>query len=964
MDPLSALSLTCNILAVVEFTWKLLTGADEIYKSKSGGSAKTVFIEDLTVKIIGLNDVLSKSRVKTPDLEALVTQTRDLASELLRALVSVKVNGQHSKWESFAAALREVWGKGEIRDLTDRLESLQRQITRHILVSTSQQVHDTQEKVCEIAEAIRKIESNLVKYRVKDTKEFKTSKEQLLQTVQRCVSLNDQHVADLRAAILGHGSRPEERSIETGLTSSQLVLAAAKQFTGAANPERIYDQFLQAIRFSRILSRYHNISDAYRQTFDWIFEDSSSSDTLTNIKSTLREWLETDSKIYWLYGKPGSGKSTLMKYLCDNPKTKQHLQVWSGGNKVVIAKFYFWNSGDTLQKSQEGLLRSIIFEMLSQSQDLIPLVCDAVDGFTHFDQDDNSWKSDTLLDMFRVIANSIRVNFCLFIDGLDEFLDKTATHHDLLKTLEMMSSSPHIKICVSSRPWTVFRDEYGDEAHLKLEDATHDDIEHYVTDKFNQHAQFQVLMSRDPEYAQIITQVVDRAQGVFLWVYLVVRTLLEGITYHDSLSTLQHRLEAIPPDLEPFFQVLIDSVSPIYHRHMSRYFAIATSSSQPQSAMMYSFLDDVGENPAFSMNLRCKEMENEDFMDRIDELRRRLDGRSRGLLELGTSTRSIVQDGFFICEVNFLHRTLRDFLLDYHGIHETFKKRLGKENPALTACYAILALMKTAPFPGVGEMSGRSRKHPMYDYTHNLFFFASASTMISNSEMELLSIIIKADRVFRAEAVKHVWMDKDSWFLGLASAFDFLPYVKWRLEVRNHLPEAKHEPSSYLTEALDVALNFEIQQPLKTAYTQQAQKDRLDAADSVPCHCISLLLQAGAKPNEIPQRSYSRLEGTVWSAFISQLESTSVTDRDHVYKVAELLLSHGADWNASFDGQTVGMKLVGILGQELTAQLQGQFGRRTLRNNNTQAVSDNSIQEVPENTKDSRRRACDICCLM
>jgi hypothetical protein len=825
----------------------------------------------------------------------------------------------------------------------------------------SQQVHDTQDKVFEIAEAIRKLESDLDRYRVEDRRIYQVSKDQLLEAVQRCVSLNEQHIGDLRTAILEQGTKPKEESIKAGSSSSQAVLTAAVHFTGAADPTWIFDQFLQALRFNRIVSRYNNIGDAHDQTFDWIFKDLPVSDTLANIKTTLRKWLESDSRIYWLYGKPGSGKSTLMKYLCDNIETKERLQVWSGGNRVIMAQFYFWNSGDTLQKSQEGLLRSITFEILSQCPDLIPLACDTVDGFTHFDRDNNFWPSDTLLNLFTAVVNTRRVNLCLFIDGLDEFLDRTRTHQDLLKTLATLSSLPCIKMCVSSRPWTVFHDEFGAGAHLKLEDVTHDDIEQYVSDKFNEHSQFQTLMSRDPGYTRLVSEVVDRAQGVFLWVYLVVRTLLEGLTYHDSLSTLQCRLETFPPDLESFFQVLIDSVSPVYHRQMSRYFAIATTAGNPQAAMMYSFLDEVEDNAMFAMTLEHKAMDYGEILHRKDQLRRRLDGRSRGLLELEISELDSAIDGFFTCKVNFLHRTLRDFLFDYYGIHETFKQRLGEENPALTACYAILAQMKTAPFDYDDEASVYlvlvGKEQQMLTYIHDMFFFASVCLTAPNSEIELLNVLMEAEDIFHASADQYGWQKQETTFLGLASAIGFFPYVKRKLKTISQLPEAERTYVLSYDEALHLALRPTVEQPPKTAYAQRAQKEHLGATNRGFCRCISALLQAGANPNGTVRRALDpRNREGAWISYVFGLEAVAVSDRDAEYNIIDLLLSHGAYWDDSLNGKTVEMKLLEILGQELTVKLRDKFGSRTLR--------DDNVGEVSEKPKDKWHRTCDKCCLM
>ena len=57
--------------------------------------------------------------------------------------------------------------------------------------------------------------------------------------------------------------------------------------------------------------------------------------------------------MFWVSGKAGSGKSTLMKYLKSDPDTESNLWAWANGPKLVTASYFFWNAGTDMQKSQE-----------------------------------------------------------------------------------------------------------------------------------------------------------------------------------------------------------------------------------------------------------------------------------------------------------------------------------------------------------------------------------------------------------------------------------------------------------------------------------------------------------------------------------------------------------------------------------------------------------------------------------
>jgi hypothetical protein len=89
---------------------------------------------------------------------------------------------------------------------------------------------------------------------------------------------------------------------------------------------------------------------------------------------------------------------------------------------------------------------------------------------------------------------------------------------------------------------------------LILQDLTYRDIEMYVSDMLGEHQRMLELKKEDPEGApQLVTEIVDRASGVFLWVKLVVRSLLDGLSNYDRVSDLQERLWILPVDLEDLY---------------------------------------------------------------------------------------------------------------------------------------------------------------------------------------------------------------------------------------------------------------------------------------------------------------------------------------------------------------------------------------------------------------------------
>ncbi|KAG7287394.1 hypothetical protein NEMBOFW57_006905 [Staphylotrichum longicolle] len=433
------------------------------------------------------------------------------------------------------------------------------------------------------------------------------------------------------------------------------VVSAMSRLANEAERVRSDQEFLKSLYFRNIQARHRKIDAAHAKTFQWAYHDTLPGQ---NQPINFRNWLRTQNGLFWVHGKPGSGKSTLMKFLCHNPATMHHLRSWAGGKKLVVASFFFWNAGTQLQKSQEGLLRSLLFEILRKCPELIPHVKHCFESDTHFA--DAYWSVEDLLEMYRTLVSlEFPIKFCLFIDGLDEFSEENKSHVDLIATLRSLEHSSDIKLCVSSRPWTVFDDEFRRDSKwlLKLEDLTYSDILQYVADKLNSHPQFRTLGARDPDYNSLIELVVKRAQGVFLWVVLVVRDLQEGLTHHDSISNLESWLLQFPPDLEEFFQHLIDSIPPRYRPHASWTFKVATMAEQPLPLVFYSFLDDL-QDGMLPLEPLQQQMSAQDILHRQDQMRRRLDGRTKGLLEVvNLEWQTHEPSAFFDLGVDFLHRT-------------------------------------------------------------------------------------------------------------------------------------------------------------------------------------------------------------------------------------------------------------------------------------------------------------------
>ena len=254
---------------------------------------------------------------------------------------------------------------------------------------------------------------------------------------------------------------------------------------------------------------------------------------------------------------------------------------------------------------------------------------------------------------------------------------------------------------------------------LRLQDLTRNDIRLYVRGTLEQNDLFNQLGKRENAHCvELVEEVVSKAQGVFLWVFLVVRSLIMGLTNADRITDLRRRLCLLPSDLESYFAHMLATIDNFYEQQTAQTFQIALHASEPQNIMTYVMLDELDEDRQFALNLEIREWQINEIRSKTESMELRINARGMGLLEV---VRSKDSNGLGGDEVDFLHRTVRDFL-GLKAPEDWIARRLRPSfNPDRLLYNAILAKVKT--------MSAKSQRGPeellrrvddMMRYAYNL----------------------------------------------------------------------------------------------------------------------------------------------------------------------------------------------------------------------------------------------------
>lgn len=243
--------------------------------------------------------------------------------------------------------------------------------------------------------------------------------------------------------------------LEAGQNIQPELLSRLEEFLCDPRAKFARLQILKSLRFDSRLDRCDKIKNAHRSTYEWIVKRRNGE------PNNFVQWMESDDGMFWISGKAGCGKSTLMKFISGHPKTDVALMKWANGRRLFVASYYFWNPGTEMQRSQKGLLQSILHDILHQVPELAEKICPGRWNIedSYLDRK-KPWTLEELRKSFELLVNCqvtsdgkmLPICFCVFIDGLDEYQANHAEgdHYEMISLLQSMASSPNFKACVSS----------------------------------------------------------------------------------------------------------------------------------------------------------------------------------------------------------------------------------------------------------------------------------------------------------------------------------------------------------------------------------------------------------------------------------------------------------------------------------------------------------------------------------
>ncbi|KAJ4197252.1 hypothetical protein NW767_009144 [Fusarium falciforme] len=675
----------------------------------------------------------------------------DVATKLAQEMQNLSSqNGQKGDRISFRLGFKTLFRKPRLEQLETSLRNIQSVMNTQLLVRTLNRVDaSTIEQQGALTDSRRLLEDTIQQCSAISENKLDLiaqgnteTRDQLLQAMNNAQSRMEAHIKS--------ESSKNTQLLQTHITAiesnTQRQIDQFQEWKDKQNEDVDYQRLLQSLKFERMEERKNQITENYPQTYHWILEESDEESSLSewttddegdstsgfSLRSSPNgdwdsfvDWLESKCHIYWVSGKPGSGKSTLMKFISSNPKTKRLLGNWQ--SEVQIFSHYFWKAGSEMQQSLKGLLCSLVYQIFCENRQMALKYLHKTRGICQKPSSSADWDTEKLETLLQNCVSESESGICLFIDGLDEFSPQ-GDYHDLLFLLDRLSG-PRVKLCLSSRPEQVLRNHLQVHANLRMQDLTGNDMRKYAAGCLRR-----AISPTDQKLhiKAVVDVIICKADGVFLWAVLVSRSLARGIENGDSDAELRQRLESMPGDLAALYKDMWSRLNDdrgIYQKSSSWFFNIifaAKYTAEKTGGSRTLKCLKQGSVSVFELMAAADATVLDRFLDRGEEFStteidkrcshvvRAVEIRSAGLLEVSNGLpRGNSLEHYADMKVLFIHRTARDYLLENEDGRRLWQTSEISVNDARTRliracllrCHVWPTLKDTGHFPRYSGLS-------------------------------------------------------------------------------------------------------------------------------------------------------------------------------------------------------------------------------------------------------------------
>ncbi|KAL2208063.1 hypothetical protein CC79DRAFT_808206 [Sarocladium strictum] len=331
--------------------------------------------------------------------------------------------------------------------------------------------------------------------------------------------------------------------VEQGILLNGGVANATLNINNTGTDNRRNRTLLEALDFSSRGYRENTVENAHGHTCEWLLQNKQ-----------YRAWVasrdsnKTKHRLLWIKGKAGSGKSTIMKFALKTSRGapdpepshepgvgivrstasffrglfgyhQQQQKQRDNPRDLVISHFFNSRAKEQLDKSAEGMYRNLLIQILKR----VPRL---EETFGQLQQDwmptkGSSWPIPKLEELLNTaVANLDGRPVVFYVDALDE-CSKDEIRQMIQVFADLVKNSAHsqqtVRVCFASRPYPVHKTRGAVYLDLSRVEEHNQDIAAYVDARLH--------IGSSSAARKVRRRLLGMAQGVFLWVKMVVERL-------------------------------------------------------------------------------------------------------------------------------------------------------------------------------------------------------------------------------------------------------------------------------------------------------------------------------------------------------------------------------------------------------------------------------------------------------
>ena len=225
-----------------------------------------------------------------------------------------------------------------------------------------------------------------------------------------------------------------------------------------------------------------------------------------------------EDNMYWIYGLPGIGKTSLAHSMCASLHEEMHF----------AGAFFCQRDGSDLRKPR-NILPTLIHKLAEMFPPFRTIVVERLRSDTNLTPE--SMKDSLFLDFIRNLPRHPKRALVFVIDALDECGDDQGRRMLLNSLADATAYAPWLKIIITSRPEVDiqrFFDAPSRSSHLRYDLATDNqatsDLRIFAQDRFRRLASKRHLQAPWPE-PSLFEGVISRAKGLFIFIKTVALAL-------------------------------------------------------------------------------------------------------------------------------------------------------------------------------------------------------------------------------------------------------------------------------------------------------------------------------------------------------------------------------------------------------------------------------------------------------